>query len=388
MLFLIVLIFIETIFTCTAALVRAEGSIRGFPLLWKNRDTDNLFNRIVFIKETPFSYLALVDNEDFSGRRCYAGVNSKGFAIINTVAYNLEQKSAEEKDLEGIIMADALRKCSNVLDFEKYIRENLGKNLGSLANFGVMDAAGNVQLFEVSNHKYEVIDLKKMNLPYLIVTNFARSGKQDQREDYLRFERASFLFKELFPQGLVDFRQIIKIIARDTKDFLVNPPTYTEVNNLSVNRPFWINTKNTINRAFTSATILISGKKPDRKDSIPVFWVIPGELLTAPALPFFVQAEDVPPEAYEGEIAPLWRESMRIKKLIRNLKPDEKADYLNLAKINNLEAQGFIQKILELEENFFIRVDQFLLTKHTPEEYSRFQKILAAEALKLLKQIQ
>jgi hypothetical protein len=30
-------------------------------MLWKNRDTDNLSNKVVFVREAPFSYLALVD---------------------------------------------------------------------------------------------------------------------------------------------------------------------------------------------------------------------------------------------------------------------------------------------------------------------------------------
>ena len=60
------------------------------------------------MKETPFSYLGLADVEDRSGRSVFAGLNSEGFGIINSVAYNLPRKEGEQEDLEGMLMADAL----------------------------------------------------------------------------------------------------------------------------------------------------------------------------------------------------------------------------------------------------------------------------------------
>ena len=48
-------------------------------------------------------------------------------------------------------MADALRTCRTAADFEAYLRANLGRNLGGRTNFGVIDAAGNAEIFEVHN---------------------------------------------------------------------------------------------------------------------------------------------------------------------------------------------------------------------------------------------
>ncbi len=50
---------------------------------------------------------------------------------MNTVAYNLPKETAEIKDLEGLIMADALRLCRTVDDFEAYVEANLGPALGA-----------------------------------------------------------------------------------------------------------------------------------------------------------------------------------------------------------------------------------------------------------------
>ena len=127
---------------CTSAVILPAGSITGGPVLWKNRDTGFLSNKVVFVDESPYDYLGLTNAENPSGRSVWVGLNSVGFGIMNTVAYNLPSDPDELKDLEGMMMADALRTCRTVGDFEAYIKANLGPELGSLANFGVFDADG------------------------------------------------------------------------------------------------------------------------------------------------------------------------------------------------------------------------------------------------------
>jgi hypothetical protein len=61
----------------------------GVSLLWKNRDTDALSNKVVFVEEQPCSYLALVNADPGNGRLAWAAVNTAGFAISNTVTTNL-----------------------------------------------------------------------------------------------------------------------------------------------------------------------------------------------------------------------------------------------------------------------------------------------------------
>lgn len=150
----------STLLACSTAVFGPAATADGAPLLWKNRDTDVLSNKVVFVPEKPFSYLGLVNAEETSGRSVYAGLNAKGFAIFNSVACNLPAPPTEMKDLEGQIMADALRTCRSVDDFEAYLRKNLGKSLGSQANFGVLDSTGHAALFEV--HKVKYIDVTRL----------------------------------------------------------------------------------------------------------------------------------------------------------------------------------------------------------------------------------
>ncbi len=207
---------------CTTAIVSPRAGEDGRPILWKNRDTDVLSNRVVYVKETPFSYLGLANVESRAGRSVWAGVNSEGFGIMNSVAYNLPKKDGEQADLEGVIMADALRTCRTVADFEAYLRANLGGELGARTNFGVIDASGAAVIFEVHNHGYEKLDAAAAPEGYLVNTNYSRTGKEAKGSGYVRFARATELLKAV--PGPVSARDILRRLARDTGNALAPQP--------------------------------------------------------------------------------------------------------------------------------------------------------------------
>ncbi len=46
---------------CTSAVLGPAATVSGAPVLWKNRDTNTLSNRVVFVDERPYSYLCLRD---------------------------------------------------------------------------------------------------------------------------------------------------------------------------------------------------------------------------------------------------------------------------------------------------------------------------------------
>jgi len=85
----------------TTAIFSASSTPDGRPILWKNRDTDTLSNKVVFVNDKPYSYLGVVNADDPDGRMVWGGLNSAGLAIANSVAYNLPQRGGEQADLEG-----------------------------------------------------------------------------------------------------------------------------------------------------------------------------------------------------------------------------------------------------------------------------------------------
>ncbi len=57
----------STLLACTTAVFGPAATADGAPLLWKNRDTNVLSIKVVFVPEKPFSYLGLVNTEETSG---------------------------------------------------------------------------------------------------------------------------------------------------------------------------------------------------------------------------------------------------------------------------------------------------------------------------------
>jgi len=372
---------------CTAAVISPAASAAGGAVLWKNRDTAVLSNKVVFVRETPYSYAALINAEGASGRQAWAGLNSAGFAVMNTVAYNLPQKSGELQDLEGVIMADALRTCATVEDFERLLRANLGPDLGARANFGVIDGSGRTCLFEVHNHGLEKFEASAAPEKYLVVTNFARSGRAGAGAGYLRFDRAGRLFASLPPGRPIDFQTILTRFSRDCGHALLRNPDPEEWKNIPAEPGLWIHARHTINRPDTSAAVVIVGKNPEDPESSATMWVIPGEPLTAVAVPLWVEAGRSPEPLWKGENAPLWEESARIKTLIHLIDEYDKNEYLLVSRLDNADGTGFLPKLLEAEEAILRETEAFLKTRPEPAEKADFQDRMAARALAAMKAV-
>ncbi|MEN8223582.1 MAG: hypothetical protein ABFR36_10040, partial [Acidobacteriota bacterium] len=135
------------------------------------------------------------------------------------------------------------------------------------------------------------------------------------------------------------------------------------------------------------AAVIISGKKKNDPESIATLWVIPGEPVTSIAVPLWVEAGSTSVPLYEGETAPLYKESFRLKDLIHPFKEGSKKNYLNTSVLLNREGTGFLKILLETEKKIFNETAKFLANKHTPQEYAAFQTKMTELALNTLKQI-
>ncbi len=369
---------------CTSAIISRFAAQSGAPMLWKNRDTGVRSNKIVLVDEKPYRYLALVNSNDASGRICYAGLNEAGFGIMNTASYNLPEKPGELKDLEGFLMADALRKCRTIADFEKLITVNLGRNLGVEANFGVIDANGNAMLFEIYNHGYKTFDPAAAPGKYLINTNFSRSGKPGKGAGYMRFQRATKLFAGLTGKP-VRPEDILHRFSRDTGNMLVNQPSFEDFSQLPTQPDTWISTKNSIDKFYTSACVVLVGKNPEHPELPATLWVIPGEPLTAVAIPLWVQAGRVPDILWKGEKAAMWEASAKLKAIIRPYRKGNMHDYLRINKLDNRDHSGYLPALLKTETRIFKETAAFMKNAHTPVELAQFQQKMATLAMGALR---
>ena len=359
------------------------GSATGTPVLWKNRDTSVLSNKVVYVDESPFDYLCLGNARADSGRSCFAGLNEAGFAIINTVAYNVPEIAGERNDREGIIQADGLRTCRTVDDFERYLEANLGPELGGQTNIGVIDADGGAAIFELHNHGFERIDAADWPNDSIVNTNFARSGAEDEGEGYLRFNRASELFRS-FPPGEVDPEVILHTFSRDLGHPLVDEPNLRDAAALPADPPVWVNSRDCIDRPSTASAVVIVGGDSDRPATM---WIIPGEPLTAAAIPLWVEAGKSPSALSEGKKAPLWVESLRIKSGLRPTRRGHGRDYLDLTVLDNADGTGYLPGLLAEEKAIFEETEEFLAGRPGPEELAEYQERVADRVLDHLQSI-
>jgi len=371
---------------CTTAIITGEATADRAPILWKNRDTDTLSNKVVFVNEKPFSYLGVVNGQAPSGRSVWGGLNQAGFAIINSVAYNLPQKAGEREDDEGLLMGDALRTCATVDDFETFIKRNLGPDMGARTNFGVIDARGGAAIFEVHNHGYSRLNAADSVGKLLLNTNFSRTGTPDQGAGYLRFDREEELFAAV-PAGQLSIEFILQTAARDLGHPLVQSLPAAQWKDLPEDKPYWVHANYTINRASTASVLAIQGVRPGEDPKKSILWVILGEPACSIAVPLWVVAGTPPAELWEGQEAPISREAARLKDLLRPLKGRDRKEYVDVVRLDNKAGSGWLPANLQLERKIMQETQTLLVGNPTNDQLDAFQKQAAARVLARLKEI-
>ena len=73
---------------CTSAVISGKITPDGRPLLWKNRDTDNVQNAVKYFSGEKYAFIGIVNSVD-NPTEIWIGTNTAGFAIMNTQSYNL-----------------------------------------------------------------------------------------------------------------------------------------------------------------------------------------------------------------------------------------------------------------------------------------------------------
>lgn len=244
---------------CTSAIIGAEASASGRPLLWKHRDTSTTDNKVEYVPATAdggFSYVALFNAKDRGLKEAWTGMNEVGFAVINTASYNIKDDKvpAKNMDKEGLVMTIALRTCRTVDDFEQLLL-TLPRPMGVEANFGVIDALGNGAFFETNNHSFVKYDLKDAPNHVLIRTNYSHSGRPDEGYGYIREANAEFILADAIAEGKVSAEMLTEIASRSfyhdvrKKDMLKSGER-------------WLVDEDFIPRYKSTATIVIEGIHP------------------------------------------------------------------------------------------------------------------------------
>lgn len=331
---------------CTSAIVSGSLTANGRPLLWKNRDTNDQNNRVERVKahDGLYEFVGLFDARDMRDTAAWMGFNEKGFAIMNTASYNLNNDNVPEKDMdkEGVVMRMALERCVTVDDFEKLLND-LPKPMGVEANFGVIDAQGNGAYFETGNYKYVKYDLKDEPSGIITRTNYSYSGVKDKGYGYVREKNEQYLLKK-------------HIAAKD-----ITPSVFTE----EISRTFYhsvfgknynngaqryVVDQDFIPRRISTASTVIEGVLPGEDASLTTMWIALGYPPCAD-IHMVSTGEDGVPAVLSGtgkdNHSAQCDKVQKRKSEVFSLKRDNGKQYVDLSKLYNKKGTGYCQVLVK-----------------------------------------
>ena len=340
--------------SCTSAIVSGELTANGRPMLWKHRDTNDQNNRIKRIEahDGLMEFVALFDARDMRDTAAWTGMNTAGFAIMNTASYNLNADDVPEKDMdrEGVVMRRALEVCRTVDDFARLL-DTLPKPMGVEANFGVIDAQGGGAYFETGNYNYRRYDLKDAPEGILLRTNYSESGRPDEGFGYVRMENAKAL---LAPH----------IAAHD-----ITPAVFTE----ELSRTFyhslqgrdytagtqrWVVDQDFIPRRISTASIVVEGIAPGEDPSLTMMWVALGYPPCA-EIDLVTTGEGGVPERLQGtgkdNHAPQADVVNAREAQVFSIKRGNGKHYIDLSKLYNKAGTGWCQTLRSTNEAAYRR---------------------------------
>ena len=353
---LLLLTTIQPMPACTTAIISGKFTPDGRPLLWKNRDTGDLENKLMYFSDGKYDYIGLVNSKDTAGSEVWTGMNTAGFAIMNSVSYNLNTKEDAAAGVnEGKVMRQALKQCATVDDFENLLK-TLSKPYGLETNFGVIDAMGNGAYFETSNNSYFKIDVNDpvaAPMGYLIRTNYSFTGRPDQGQGYIRYLTAEKLFYQASATNNLTPEFILQNVARCLYHSLTE--TDLKQSQPSENGKFvWF--ADFIPRFSTSASVVIQGIEKDESPLMMTMWTVLGFPLCSVVYPVWFNEDHCLPEQLKvnnNGYAPLCDKALKLKDRCFPIKRGHGEDYLNLFALWNSSGTGITQKLYTIEDQIF-----------------------------------
>ena len=349
---------------CTIGVFGEEVTSDGRPILWKNRDVSNANQRFIYVesyqRDSIFTipYIGNVYSSDSS--KVYMGVNSEGFAVINSDSYNLDD-SLEEGIDDGTLMRIALEICEDMDDFESLLDSTNGVGRKNCWNFGIMDGTGKSALYECANYSYRkfVPDGNELSgNGYIIRANFSLTGGGRQT-GFDRYKRAIGLTEDCLLTGYMDQQYILSKIMRDLANPYDNPyplPYYRSQAGGPVGYIF--NYLCTISNSRTSSAVVIKGVRPGENPLLTTMYAVIGSPDLSLAYPLWVGAGMVPIYLSRPDSTPMYNYCRARKDRLYD-NPDA-FFYINAKALCDEFGDGFYSYTIPLENWAIEKADSLL----------------------------
>jgi hypothetical protein len=286
------------------------------------------------------------------------GHNEKGFAIINTAAYNLNGKEPDG-DRDGELMRRALEVCASLEEFE-HLLDTLQRPIGVNANFGVIDANGGCAYYETGNKGYVKFDANDPHVApygYLVRTNHALSGDRAMDKGVERYMAITDFMMNADFCDRIDKDYLLRGVARNLKHGFTQIDLYKQIPESEAERtivPF----KDFIPRYQSTSCVLIQGVRQGEDPLLTVSWTMVGSPLTTVAIPLLITPDaKLPSIVTRGDDGYAWltKAGLTLKGRIFPLKRGNYTEYIDLSKLINRQNTGILQRVLRIEDEVLQR---------------------------------
>ena len=370
LLFLMLLLSSNLTKACTTAVISGKYTKDGRPMLWKNRDTWAVNNVLRYFDDGKYAYVGLVNSRDLKGKSVWIGVNTEGFAIMNSASYNLNlDNNAKLTGLEGRIIKKALATCKSLADFEALLN-NLKRPTGLEANFGVIDAQGGAAYYEINNFKYVKFDANDPRVApfgYLIRTNYSHTGKFGfESSGYIRYNTTNQLFySQVSTYEGLSAQFIQQNVAKGLYHSLLKEDLFEKYGNMPPNQTKYVNFRDYIPRALSSSSVVVEGVNKGEDPSLATMWSNVGFPLSSIMVPTWASSKKLPEivrynKKYKD--SPICYAALQLKKYkimnIRWGKVDH--DYININALSNNRGTGITQITKRYEKEIYKKTYQLL----------------------------
>ena len=338
---------------CTSVLVSGKVSKDGRPFILKNRDTHSLDNLIVQRKGEKYRYIAVTSASDSLPTSVWSGHNEKGFAIINTAAYNLNGDSKIGDERDGIIMRRALEICATLKDFETLI-DTISPRYSN-SNFGVIDAEGGCAYYEVGIKQWKKFDANDPNVApygYLIRTNHGFSGDRSLDAGVERYMAINKYMTQASFTGDLDAIKILRTVPRILKHGLTDIDLY-DLEPEDASKQKFFPFIDFIPRYLTASAELIQGVKKGENPLYTVGWNIIGSPLATVAIPLLITPSGkLPSVVLRGDDggSKLCHYGFKLKERLFPLRTKSRENYIDIAQLINKKGTGILQVIKPIED--------------------------------------
>lgn len=393
---ILILLFASVVLTvdaiaCTSAIFSGKITKDGRPLMWKNRDTGELNNRLENCKGPKFSFTALVNSPD-PNSEVWAGSNEAGFCIMNTASYNLAVEKLKEVDGEGALMSKALGICKNLKDFENFL-DTLRRPMPIEANFGVIDAEGGAAYYEVNSRTWSKTDVNDPHVApqgYVVYTNYSYTGRYDAGMGYVRFAIADNTINSAVARHILITPQwVLNNLSRSFYHSVLGVDLCES--NITEQTDGWFIDQDFIPRKSTSAVSVFQGVKNGENPENTIFWCALGYGPLAVTIPVFMKYQIIPDIMMsKGEKlsnSELCDAMLEVKKEIFPISRGNGNKYFNFGKLYNKQGTGYTQKLMAVENQIFEEAETLIgklredkLTKKDIEQFNSKAGTAALEA--------